>query len=174
MTTKTAILLGLSLLVSANLSLAQTTPQTTPAPRGPMWQLTPEQQAERRQMMQTTLDQLRQKKTAGTITDTEKAWLDRVEQAGGWCVNGVPRGGCGMGFGYGRGNGTGPRAQMGLCPVAGNSTAAIAPASGGPVLGKGQAFMGGRGRGAGMGLPNGTGPRSLNGTCPLVNPPPAN
>jgi len=172
MTTKTAILLGLSLLVSANLSFAQTTPQTTQAPRGPMWQLTPEQQAERRQMMQTTLDQLRQKKTAGTITDTEKAWLDRVEQAGGWCVNGVPRGGCGMGFGYGRGNGTGPRAQMGICPLVGNSAAAAAAsASGGQTLGTGKALIGGRGRGAGMGLRNGTGPRSLNGTCPLLTPP---
>ena len=170
MTTKTAILLGLSLLVSANLSLAQTTPQTTPAPRGPMWQLTPEQQAERRQMMQTTLDQLRQKKTAGTITDTEKAWLDRVEQAGGWCVNGVRRGGCGQGLGGGGPrNGTGPRAQMGTCPLVGNSAATAA--SGGQTLGTGKASIVGRGRGAGTGLRNGTGPRSLNGTCPLLTPP---
>ena len=174
MTTKTAFLLGLALLVSAHAGIAQTTPQTNTAPCGPMWQLTAEQQAERRQQMQTTLEQMRQKKAAGTLTEAEKAWLERVELAGGWCVNGIPRGCCGMGFGYGRGNGTGPRAQMGMCPLAGNSTAAIAPAPGGQVLGKGQAFMGGRGRGAGMGLRNGTGPRSLNGTCPLVNPPPAN
>ena len=171
MTTKTAILLGFSLLVSANLSFAQTTPQTTPAPRGPMWHLTPEQQAERRQTMQTTIEQLRQKKAAGTITDTEKACLDRAEQAGGCCVNGVPRSGCGQGLGGGPRNGTGPRAQMGTCPLAGTARTTVAPTSGGQSLGKGTAWNGGRGRGAGMGLRNGTGPRAVNGTCPLLTPP---
>ena len=173
MSTKTLILLGLSLLVAANLSIAQTNPQTTPAPRGPMWQLTPEQQAARRQQMQTTLEQLRQKKTDGTLTNTEKTWLERVEQAGGWCVNGIPRGGCGMGFGGGPRNGTGPRAQMGICPLAGNAGTTVAPTPGGQNLGQVRAWNGGRGRGAGMGWRNGTGPRSANGTCPLLDPPTA-
>ena len=168
---KTAILLGFSLLVSANLSFAQTTSQTTPAPRGPMWQLTPEQQAERRQTMQTTLEQLRQKKTAGTITDTEKAWLDRAEQAGGCCVNGVPRSGCGQGLGGGPRNGTRPRARMGTCPLAGTAGTTAATTASGQNLGKGGAWNGGRGRGAATGLRNGTGPCAVNGTCPLLPPP---
>ena len=108
------------------------------------------------------------KRFAGTLTDSEKVWLDRMEQAGGLCVNGPPRGRCGMGQGFGPRNGAGPSAKIGACAQTGNA-AVSAPA--GQTTGKG---MNGRpGRGAGMGLRNGTGPRSANGTCPLQNPAPA-
>lgn len=76
-------------------------------PGGTAWSLTPEQRAERQQKMQQLLADLRAKKAAGTITIEEQAWLDYVEQAGGMCVNGVPRGGGGRygaaGLGAGRG-----------------------------------------------------------------------
>jgi hypothetical protein len=136
--------------------------------------LTPEQRTARQQQMAATVEQLRQKKAAGNLTDSEKIWLDGMEQVGGLCVNGIPRGRCGMGMGMGwrngLRNGTGPRAQMGACPLAENATVS-APAV--QAAGKGIGMNAGQGRGSGMGLRNGTGPRSANGTCPLVNPLPA-
>ena len=140
-----------------------------------MWQLTPEHRTARQQQMAATVEQLRQKKAAGTITDSEKVWLDGMEQAGGLCVNGIPRGRCGMGMGMGwrngLRNGTGPRAQLGACLQTGSSSVSV-PACQASV--KGCGMNAGQGQGAGMGLRNGTGPRIANGTCPLQNPAPAN
>jgi hypothetical protein len=172
MKTKAALLMALAILVSVCAGNAQNTP-TTPVAGGPMCQMTPEQRTARQQQMAATVEQMRQKKAAGTLTDTEKVWLDRMEQAGGLCVNGTPRGRCGMGMGWRNGlrNGTGPRAQLGACPQAGSSAVSV-PA--GQANGKGCAMNTGQGQGAGMGLRNGTGPRSANGTCPLQNPAPAN
>ncbi|MCL5097753.1 MAG: hypothetical protein M1608_09565 [Candidatus Omnitrophica bacterium] len=190
---KTKIICIVSLVMAAaTLGLmAQTAPaQTATAPAtvpawtaGPAWSLTPEQLAQRRQMVQNTLADLRAKRDNGTITANENAWLGRMEQAGGLCVNGVPRGT--QGAGQGLRNGTGPRAQMGLCPYATaatttanatvsnatNANTSMAPAVwGGRGFGRG--FCGGRGwgRGGGFGPRNGTGPRAQNGTCPLLNP----
>ena len=131
--------------------------------------MTPEQQAECRQQRQTTLIQLRQKQVAGTLTETETAWLSRLEQTGGCCANGTPQGG----HGTGPCDGTGPRAQMGTCPMAGNAATASASAAGQTVV-KGQGRVSGRGQGIGMGLRDGTGPRSADGTCPVLNSAPGN
>jgi len=130
----------------------------------PLGTMTPEQQAECRQQRQTTLIQLRQKQAAGTLTETETAWLSRLEQTGGCCANGTPQGG----HGTGPCDGTGPRAQMGTCPMAGNAATASASAAG-QTVGKGQGRLSGRGQGIGMGLRNGIGPRSADGTCPVQN-----
>ena len=171
MKTKAALWMALAILVSVCAGNAQNVVVPS-APAGPMCQMTPEHRTARQQQMASTVEQMRQKKAAGTLTDTEEVWLDRMEQAGGLCVNGTPRGKCGMGMGMGwrngLRNGTGPRAQMGTCTLAENGTIS-APA--GQATGKG--LNAGQGRGAGMGLRNGTGPRSANGTCPLVNPLPA-
>ena len=134
-----------------------------------MCQLTPEQRTARQQQMAATVEQMRLKKQAGTLTGAEKVWLDRMEQAGGLCVNGTQRGKGGMGQGNGLRNGMGPRAQMGACPQTGNASAA-APA----CQANGKACGMNAGQGRGMGLRNGTGPRSAGGTCPLQNPAPAN
>jgi hypothetical protein len=139
---------------------------------GPAWRLTPKQRAARQQQMQATLSQLRAKRNNGTITPAERAWLERVEQAGGLCVNDVPRGG-GFGLGQGPRNGTGPRAHTGSCPLLADPSAAIAPSPRGRGFGRGQ-WAGHRAyNSAGWGLRNGTGPRSLDGACPLLNPPPS-
>jgi hypothetical protein len=175
MKSETIRIAALALVWSALTIPAQNTTTQTALPAwtpGPAWSLTAEQLAERRQMVQATLADLRAKRDVGTINANEKAWLDRMEQAGGLCVNGVPRGG-GRGAGMGMCNGTGPRAQAGLCPMQNNSTGAVTPASGGPSRGRGMGWGGGRGRGwgAGFGLQNGTGPRAQDGTCPVLNPP---
>jgi hypothetical protein len=176
MKTMTALTMGLTLAVSVLAAIAQdnSNQNTAPAwPCGPMWNLTPEQQAARQQQVQATLADLRAKRDNGTIAAHEKAWLDWMEQAGGMCVNGVPRGGR-WGMGNGPRNGTGPRAQMGLCPFATNApAAAVTPGPGGRGPGFGMGYGGGRGRGqgGGFGPRNGTGPRAQMGTCPLVNPP---
>jgi hypothetical protein len=168
MQTKIAVILGLILIGSVCTTFAQTTTGPT---NGPAWSLTPEQRAARQQQVQTTLADLRAKRDNGTITANEKVWLERMEQAGGLCVNGVPRGG-------GRGAGFGPRAQMGTCPFVTHATAATVTSApgGGRGRGFGMGWRGGRGRGQGngLGLRDGTGPRSQNGTCPWVNPTPSN
>lgn len=175
------ILLALVLNSLAFRGTAQSAPPQATSPTlqpGPAWTLTPEQLAERQKQMQVTLAQLRMKRDNGTITMNEKAWLERVEQAGGWCVNGIPRG-PGGGTGLGRGNGTGPRAQLGLCPLVNTtSTTARTTAGGGRGWGRGGGggYCGGRGwgRGGGWGLQNGTGPRAPMGLCPLLATPPTN
>jgi hypothetical protein len=119
--------------------------------------------------VQDLVANLRAKRDNGTITAQEKARLDQMEQAGGWCVNGVPRGG-GRRAGWGFSDATGPRAQAGTCPLINNPQATVVT----PVMGRrgpgfGMGWRGGRG-GGGMGLRNGTGPRSQTGTCPLLAP----
>jgi hypothetical protein len=175
MKTKSLILLSLTLAASVLIASAQT--QTTGSqtsgqtwPTGPAWKLTPEQRAERQQKVQSTLTELRAKRDNGTINTNEKAWLDRMEQAGGRCVNGVPRGG-GRGAGLGPRNGTGPRAQMGTCPLINDSSAAptLSPGSRGGGFGRGWCGGRGAGQGGGFGLRNGTGPRAQMGMCPLLN-----
>lgn len=90
--------------------------------------LTPEQRVEHRATVQKWVSDLRAKRDAGTITAEELALLQRVEQRGGPCVTGAPRGpGAGRGpraangggFGYRRGlrDGTGPRSALGTCPL---------------------------------------------------------
>jgi hypothetical protein len=163
MKNKTSLLVAVAILVASCSVNAQNT-TTPPCPTGPICQLTPEQMAERQQQMQALMDDLREKRLAGIITDAENAWLDRMEQAGSQCVNGTTRSGCGIGQGKGLRNGTGPRSQAGTCTLIGKSTAAVAPA--GQAVGKGKAVIGKRG--AGVGLRDGTGPRSTDGTCPIV------
>ena len=163
MKNKTSLLVALAILVTACSATAQTT-VTPPCPTGPICQMTPEQKAERQQQMQALMADLQEKREAGIITDAENAWLDRMEQAGGLCVNGTPRSGCGMGQGKGLRNGTGPRSQAGTCTMVGKPAAAVAPA--GQAVGKGKPAIGKRG--AGVGLRDGTGPRSTDGTCPMV------
>jgi hypothetical protein len=133
MKTKISFIVGLAIVMAGlavqaqNATSQPATPTWTP---GPAWSLTPEQLADRQQKVQAVLADLRVKRDNGTINANEKAWLERMEQAGGLCVNGVPRGGgrgAGMGWGGGRGrgwgggfglrNGTGPRAQAGSCPL---------------------------------------------------------
>jgi hypothetical protein len=129
MKTKSLIVLGLILAVSALIASAQTTGNQTPGqtwPPGPAWKLTPVQRGERQQRIQAILTDLRTKRDNGTINTNEKAWLDRMEQAGGFCVNGVPRSG-GQGAGLGPRNGTGPRAQIGTCPLVNESSVTSTP-----------------------------------------------
>lgn len=179
MKTKISLIAGLALAVSA-ITLAAQTPAPQPPPpsstRGPAWRLTPEQQAQRQIQVQTTLNDLRTKRDSGTLTADEKPRLDRMEQAGGLCVNGVPRGaGRGRGAGFGPHDGTGPRAQDGTCPLV-KQPAAVTPAPGtgrGPGIGMGSRGGRGRGQGGGFGLRDGIGPRSQDGTGPLLNTPPA-
>jgi len=168
-------ILALALILSALTLPAQNTPAPSPTPTwtpGPAWRLTPEQRAERQQKVQSFLADLRAKRDNGTINAQEKAWLDRMEQAGGLCVNGVPRGG-GQRAGLGPRNGTGPRAQMGTCPLVNDPSLAGPAGPGARGGGFGLGWCGGRGRGqgGGFGLRNGTGPRAQDGTCPLLNPP---
>ena len=74
--------------------------------------MTPEQRAQRQNAMQTFMAGLREKKANNTITPAEQAWLEQMEQRGGLCINGVPRGPRG-GFCAGQGNGLG-RGQGGM------------------------------------------------------------
>ena len=74
--------------------------------------LTPEQRAERQKAMQACVAGLREKNANHTITPEEQKWLEQMEQRGGLCINGVPRGPRG-GFGAGQGNGPG-RGQGGM------------------------------------------------------------
>ena len=175
MKTKIAFILGLALVAGALGVQAQNTPAPSPSTTntgGPAWRLTPEQRAERQQFIQATVLDLQARRDNGTLNANEKAWLDRMEQAGGPLVNGVAWGG-GRGVGLGPRNGTGPRAQMGACPLVNGSPAVSTPAAGFRGRGFGMAWGGGRGwgQGGGFGMRNGTGPRARNGTCPLLAPP---
>lgn len=170
-----SFIMGLAFVMAGLVVQAQNAPSQPATPTwtpGPAWRLTPEQLAERQQKVQATLADLRAKRDNGTINANEKAWLDRMEQAGGLCVNGVPRGG-GRGAGLGPRNGTGPRAQMGTCPLVNDPSAGPTLGQGGRGGGFGRGWCGGRGlgQGRGFGLRNGTGPRAQDGTCPLLNPP---
>jgi hypothetical protein len=89
--------------------------------------LTPEQKEAHRALAQQVMSELRQKQADGTLTDQEKAWLQRAEKRGGTCLTGTPRGGGagkGQGLNNGRGqgkrqglrDGTGPHAVDGICP----------------------------------------------------------
>ncbi len=104
--------LGVAALAARVAQGAETdNPSTPPCPAGqgqggPAWSMTPEQRAERQKAMQTYVAGLREKKANGTITAKEQACLDRMEQRGGMCVNGVPRGPRG-GFGAPGANGQG-------------------------------------------------------------------
>ena len=168
MKTKLSLLAGVAFVVTTLAVQAQNTPGPSAAqtcPPGPAWQLTPEQLAERQQKVQAILADLRAKRGNGTLTANEKACLDRMEQSGGLCINGVPRGG-------GMGAGCGQRGQMGSCPMQNDATGAAAPASGGCGRGFGMGWGGrGRGFGGGFGPQNGTGPCAQDGTCPGVTPP---
>ena len=125
--------------------------QNTPNPACPLGHepgygrtLTPEQQAAQQAVVQQMVAELRQKQANKTITAEEQAWLQQVEQRGGMCLTGTPRGpGAGRGMGACRGMGAGK----------------------GPGAGNGQ------GQGNRRGLRDGTGPRSADGTCPLGNAP---
>jgi len=123
----------------ANFAIAQTTnppTQAFPCPvmsgtntnivPGPAWTLTPEQLNARWQAVQQWVSSLRAKRDNGTITPQEKQWLEAMEQRGGLCINGIPRGpqgrsgmmgpgGAGYGFrgGRGQGFGQGPGAMAG-------------------------------------------------------------
>jgi hypothetical protein len=99
--------------------------------------LTPEQRAQHRTAVQQMVTELRQKQANGTLTAEEKTWLQQVEQRGGMCINGTPRG-PGAGQGPGAGNcagacrgqgkglrdGTGPRSANGTCPNMGSAAQA--------------------------------------------------
>ena len=123
MKTRTSIITGLALSIAllgsvATQALAQdNTAAQCPMGRagcgqGPAWNMTPEQRAEHVQQMQAYVAGLREKKANGSITAEEAAWLAKMEERGGLCVNGVPRGPRG-GFGaqgqagQGRGMGAG-------------------------------------------------------------------
>jgi hypothetical protein len=104
-----------------------------------------------------------------TAPATGNPWC---QMAPGQQFRGCYGGGMGYGRGYGRGlrDGTGPRAQLGLCPWAGNTAASKAMGPGKRGFGKGQGRAAGRGWGTGRGLRDGTGPRSVNGACPIAVP----
>lgn len=119
--------------------------------------LTPEQRAEHRAAIQQTMATLRQKQTDGTLTAEEAAWLKNVEERGGPCVSGAPRG---RGPGKGPGAGNGRRFRHG--PGDGSGPGNGQDAGPGP----------GRGNGGRHGLRDGTGPRATDGTCPKATPPP--
>jgi hypothetical protein len=176
MKTPSLIVLGLALAVpvlAATTQDAESQIGSRTWTVGPGWALTPEQRAERRAMVQATLLDLRDKQAKGAITANEKAWLERMEQAGGWCVNAVPRG-SGRGMGFGPRDGTGPRAQSGTCPLLNASPAVSAPAPANRGPGIGMCCCGGRGwGGGGWGPRDGSGPRAQMGICPLLNASPA-
>ncbi len=136
MKTITALLSGLILSVAALTTVSQAADNQTPtAPPcgfgqgagggGPGRNLTPEQRAERQKVMQAYVAGLREKKANNTLTAQEQAWLERAEQRGGLCINGVPRGPRGgfgaqgmNGQGQGRGQGRGGMGR-GWCGGAG-------------------------------------------------------
>ena len=121
------------LVAGAATALLAQTPTTPVCPFGhaPGYgrTLTPEQRAAHQAVAQQLVAELKAKREAGKATAEELAWLERVEQRGGMCINGVPRGpgvgkgqgpGQGAGFGHRRGlrDGTGPRCANGGCPQA--------------------------------------------------------
>lgn len=126
-----SMLAAVLLLGTASILEAQTTTRVCPFGYEPGYgrSMNAEQRAQHRVVVQQKLAELRQKQANGTATAEEQAWLKQVEQRGGMCINGIPRGWCG-GRGYGAGNcaggrqgrgqglrdGTGPRSVDGTCP----------------------------------------------------------
>lgn len=89
--------------------------------------LTAEQRAEQCAAVRQQVAELQQKRTQGTLTADEAAWLQQVGQRCGPCVTGSPRGrGACLGQGARNGggqrqrnglrDGTGPRNADGTCP----------------------------------------------------------
>ncbi len=165
---KNVIIIGLALaftgLSTANAQNIGSQKSSPVGPAGPAGKLTPQQRAERQQQIQGWAAELRAKQDKGSITVREQAWLDRKEQRGRLPASVLPQGSR-------LGGGFGPRAQMGLCPLANTPAAVATPAPAGRSPGIGMGFGGGRGwgRGGGWGLRDGTGPRAQMGLCPLVN-----
>lgn len=130
------LLMGSATILMAQTATAQTAKPTCPLGYEPGYgrSLSAEQRAQHRAAVQQLVAELRQKRTNGTITTEEQTWLQQVEQRGGMCINGTPRG-CGAGRGPGAGNcartrqgqgqgqgrglrdGTGPRSLDGTCPI---------------------------------------------------------
>jgi len=80
---------------------------------GPGWAMTPEQKLQRQQIVQAYIEELKNKKANGTITQAEMQWLENMQNRNGMCINGVPRG-QGNGAGLGKRNGAGQGRGMGL------------------------------------------------------------
>lgn len=125
-----SILAAILLSGSATLLMGQTTPAACPLGHPPGYgrTLTAEQKSAQCASVQKLVAELRQKQANGTLTAEEQAWLKQVEQRGGRCLTGTPRGpgggkGQGAGLGAGQGkrqglrNGTGPRGVNGTCPL---------------------------------------------------------
>ncbi|HOW63999.1 MAG TPA: hypothetical protein P5186_07960 [Candidatus Paceibacterota bacterium] len=121
-----------AMLLSAATTIlnAQSTATTCPLGFTPGYgrSLNAEQRVQHRAAVQQLVSDLRQKKAQGTLTPEEQVRLQQLEQRGGPCITGTPRGrgagkGAGMGNGYGHGrrqglrNGTGPRSLNGTCPL---------------------------------------------------------
>ncbi len=115
----TVLVLSLATLTVTSQATESPTPTVPPCGLGqgaggggPGRNLTPEQRAERQKVMQAYVAGLREKKANNTLTADEAAWLQRAEERGGLCINGVPRGPRGgfgaqglNGQGQGRGRG---------------------------------------------------------------------
>jgi hypothetical protein len=133
MNTKTiikSIVAAVLLSSSATIIMAQTATPACPLGHAPGYgrSLTVAQKAEQCAAVQKMVAELRQKQAKGSLTAEEQTWLKQVEQRGGRCVTGTPRGpgagkgqGAGRGAGQGRGqglrDGTGPRGADGTCPL---------------------------------------------------------
>jgi hypothetical protein len=128
-----SIVAAVLLSSSATMLMAQTATPACPLGHEPGYgrSLTATQKAEQCAAVQQLVAELRQKQAKGTLTAEEQAWLKQVEQRGGQCVTGTPRGpgagkgqgacsGTGQGKGQGLRDGTGPCSAGGTCPI-GNS-----------------------------------------------------
>jgi hypothetical protein len=154
-------------------------------PPGTGQTLTPEQRADHIAVLQAKVQELRAKREAGTLTQEERAWLEQVEQRGGYFRTGIPRGWRGQRTQpqdlrddaapvdqqvIGRGFGRGPRDGAAF---GGRRGFGLGPRDG-------AALGGGRGYGHGLrdgarigggqflqrGPRDGTGPRAVEGICP--------
>ena len=124
--TKTKVMKNLTKAIVASLLLCGSTlilPAQSPTAVCPLGNepgygrtLTPEQRVEHRAAMQKLVADLQAKAKSGGLTAEEEALLDQIEQRGGTCLTGTPRG-CGMGQGMDMGlrDGTGPRSADGTC-----------------------------------------------------------
>jgi hypothetical protein len=157
---------------------------TTPAcpfgyPPGTGKTLSTEQRAQHIAALQATVQALQAKQEAGTLSNEEQAWLQQVEQRGGYFRTGIPRGKRGgqeavQGLRQGPRDGAGPR---------GDGTGRRLGQGKGPR--DGAAVGGGRGYGHGArngartaggqqlrhGPRDGTGPRALMNDCPGARAP---